>query len=46
MEENELFFSQTTSVKGSKNTHISNGQERFVKEQDHPEEEEEHAEAC
>lgn len=28
------------------NTHISNSQECFVKEQDHPEEEEEHAEAC
>lgn len=28
------------------NTHVSNSQECFVKEENHPEEEEKHAEAC
>ena len=37
---------QMTSGQGNRNTHISNSQESFVKEQDHPEEEEKHAKAC
>lgn len=41
-----MFIQHSTVPVGVQNTHVSDGQQSFVKEQDHPKEEEKYTKAC